>query len=87
MILIGSGGFGYQVASNSLNSMKVNNICTETSNKQLAGVPFNSEEGQYYHNAMKCAANFGLCNRQVTTHFARQAFMNIFWRNGNTVNL
>jgi hypothetical protein len=28
-----------------------------------------------------------LCNRQVTTHFARQAFMNIFWRNGNTVNL
>jgi tRNA-splicing ligase RtcB len=27
---------------------------------------------------MKCAANFGFCNRQVITHFARQAFENIF---------
>jgi tRNA-splicing ligase RtcB len=78
MIHTGSRGFGYHIASDFLNSMKDNNACTETRNKQLAGVPFNSEAGQQYYNAMKCAANFALCNRQVITHLPRQAFLNIF---------
>lgn len=78
MIHTGSRGFGYQVACDFLNEMHVNNACSDTPDKQLAGVPFNSELGQKYYNAMKCAANFAWCNRQVITHFARQAFLNIF---------
>lgn len=78
MIHTGSRGFGYQIASDFLNEMQSNNICSDTPDKQLAGVPFYSELGQKYYNAMKCAANFAWCNRQVITHFARQAFLNIF---------
>jgi tRNA-splicing ligase RtcB len=78
MIHTGSRGFGYQIASDFLNSMKDNNVCTETRDKQLADVPFNSEAGQQYYNAMKCAVNYAWCNRQVITHLARQTFLNIF---------
>jgi tRNA-splicing ligase RtcB len=45
MIHTGSRGFGYQIASDFLNVMQYNNICKNTPDKQLAGVPFKSELG------------------------------------------
>jgi tRNA-splicing ligase RtcB len=42
--------------------------------RQLACVPSQSPEGQNYLAAMAASANFAWANRQVITHFTRQAF-------------
>ncbi|MEO0278407.1 MAG: RtcB family protein, partial [candidate division WOR-3 bacterium] len=42
--------------------------------RQLASVPFKSQEGQAYFGAMVCAANFAWANRQFITHWIRESF-------------
>lgn len=77
LIHTGSRGFGHQ-------------ICTEFSRimwehaekngarapvKGLACAPIFSEDGQNYLKAMACAANYAFSNRQLITHFVREAFV------------
>jgi len=45
--------------------------------RQLACVPIRSPEGQDYLAAMAAAANFAFANRQMITHWTRQAFERI----------
>jgi tRNA-splicing ligase RtcB len=41
-------------------------------------MPFQSDEGQEYFRAMSAAANFAWANRQLITHWAREAFSQVF---------
>ena len=45
--------------------------------RQLACVPSQSPEGKNYLGAMAAAANYAWANRQVISHFAREAFQQI----------
>jgi hypothetical protein len=46
----------------------------ELPDRQLACAPVNSPEGQKYIAAMRAAANFAWCNRQLLMHQAREVF-------------
>jgi tRNA-splicing ligase RtcB (3'-phosphate/5'-hydroxy nucleic acid ligase) len=72
----GSRGLGHQVCTDYLDlmqgAMKRYNI--SVIDRQLACVPVSSPEGQDYLAAMAAAANFAFANRQMITHWTRQAF-------------
>jgi tRNA-splicing ligase RtcB len=48
--------------------------------RQLACVPIKSQEGQSYLRAMAAAANFAFANRQMMTHWTREAFERVLGR-------
>ncbi len=76
MIHTGSRGLGYQVCDDSLKPMQraAEKYGFDLPDRQLACAPVNSPEGQRYYAAMACAANYGWCNRQIITHWVREAF-------------
>ena len=82
MIHSGSRGLGYQVCDDALamlrNSPRKYGI--DLPDRQLACAPIDSPEGQHYIAAMRAAANFAWCNRQLLMHQAREAFARIFGR-------
>ncbi len=80
MIHCGSRGLGHQVCTD---YCKVFLSCLSKYNihlpdKQLACAPLNSFEGQEYLSAMRSAANFAFCNRQMILHNVRLSFEKIF---------
>src|SRR3972149_2511766 len=80
MIHSGSRGLGYQVCEDALKDLQhvPRKYGIELPDKQLVCAPVESPEGQAYLGAMRAAANFAWCNRQIMTHLAREAFSNIF---------
>ena len=46
--------------------------------RELACIPFNSNEGQDYYKAMGCGVNMSFANRQVIVHRLREVFSSIF---------
>ncbi len=80
MIHTGSRGLGHQVASDYLMIMEraMKKYGIRPPDRELASVPFNSKEGQDYFHAMGAAANFAFANRQLITHWAREAFGKTF---------
>lgn len=80
MIHSGSRGLGYQVCEDALKELQdvPRKYGIELPDKQLVCAPVRSREGQKYLGAMRAAANFAWCNRQIMTHLAREAFSNIF---------
>ena len=80
MIHTGSRGLGHQVASDYLMIMEraMKKYGIHPPERELASVPFNSKEGQDYFHAMCAAANFGFTNRQLITHWVREAFGRTF---------
>lgn len=76
----GSRGLGYQICDDYLRLL----VQTEKKfgfklpDKQLACAPIQSEEGQNYLSAMKCAANFAWNNRQIIMHLAKKCFVKTF---------
>ena len=46
--------------------------------RELACVPYNSQEGEDYVRAMNCALNFAWSNRQMIMHWTRKIFQKIF---------
>lgn len=89
LIHTGSRGLGHQVATDYLRIMM--NVMPDYGfkprDRELAGVPFNSKEGQAYFNAMAAAANFAWCNREMITYEIRQAWQTIFKGDGSEVQL
>jgi tRNA-splicing ligase RtcB len=79
----GSRGLGHQVCTDYLriaeraNTQKYHIHLVD---RQLACVPFRSAEGQDYFGAMCAAANFAWANRQLITHWVREAFEQVFGR-------
>jgi len=80
MIHSGSRGLGYQVCEDALKELQdvPRKYGIDLPDKQLVCAPVHSREGQKYLGAMRAAANFAWCNRQIMTHLAREAFRNIF---------
>lgn len=75
IIHTGSRGFGYQICEDSLRTMQraSDRHGIHLPDRQLCCAPFKSEEGRRYLAAMKCGANFAFANRQIITHFVREA--------------
>lgn len=80
LIHCGSRGLGHQICKDYLS------VCEQSYGKygislpdrQLACVPYTSEEGIAYRKAMHCAMNFSWGNRQAITHWVREAFGAVF---------
>ena len=75
----GSRGLGHQVCTDYLDLMQegMKRYGITVIDRQLACVPISSREGQDYLAAMAAAANFAFANRQMITHWTRQAFERI----------
>ncbi len=80
LIHSGSRGLGYQVCDDYLGTFKnaPKRYGFELPDWQLACAPVRSPEGQTYLAAMRAAANFAWCNRQLLTHQAREVFAQVF---------
>ena len=72
----GSRGCGHQIATDYLQSMEhyVKTQSVELPDRQLACAPLKSKLGEEYYRAMCCGANYAWANRQMITHWAREAF-------------
>ena len=85
MIHSGSRGLGYQVCDDALRMFRgvPERYGIELPDRQLACAPVLSVEGQYYLGAMRAAANYAWCNRQLLMWQAREVFQSVFrekWR-------
>ena len=81
MFHCGSRGFGHQVATDYLNlflEVMEKKYGIKILDRELACAPFDSQEGQDYFAAMKCAINMSFANRQVILHRIRETFSKIF---------
>ncbi len=80
MIHSGSRGLGYQVCDDALKSLRgvPEKYGIELPDRQLACAPVNSPEGSHYLGAMRAAANYAWCNRQLLMWQAREVFERIF---------
>jgi tRNA-splicing ligase RtcB len=76
LIHSGSRGLGYQVCEDNLAAFRgaPKKYGFELPDNQLACAPVRSPEGQAYLGAMRAAANFAWCNRQLLAHQAREIF-------------
>lgn len=83
MIHSGSRGLGYQVCDDALASFRNvdKKYGIELPDKQLACAPAESPEGKKYIGAMRAAANYGFCNRQLLMQQAREVFAGVFGSN------
>jgi tRNA-splicing ligase RtcB len=82
MIHSGSRGLGYQVCDDALAMLRKapQKYGIDLPDRQLACAPVESPEGQKYVAAMRAAANFAWCNRQLLMQQAREVFASIFGR-------
>ncbi len=78
MIHTGSRGLGHQVCTDYVSLFNNSKVKIPLADRELASVPFNSDEGQNYFQAMAAAANFAWVNRQVITDKVRGVWANIF---------
>jgi tRNA-splicing ligase RtcB len=79
LIHTGSRGLGHQVCTDYLETMQqaMKKYAISVVDRQLACVPIQSREGQEYLKAMAAAANFAFANRQMITHWIREAFASV----------
>src|SRR5262245_8715765 len=82
MIHSGSRGLGYQVCDDALASLRnaPRKYGIDLPDRQLACAPADSPEGKHYIGAMRAAANFAWCNRQLLMMQAREVFAKVFGR-------
>jgi tRNA-splicing ligase RtcB (3'-phosphate/5'-hydroxy nucleic acid ligase) len=75
----GSRGFGHQICTDYVQSFQgaSKRYGIYLADRELVCAPFDSPEGQSYFGAMKAAANFAFCNRQVLAHLARESFNDV----------
>lgn len=85
MIHSGSRGLGYQVCDDALRLLRgvPEKYGIVLPDRQLACAPVLSSEGRHYLGAMRAAANYAWCNRQLLMWQAREVFESVFrqkWR-------
>ncbi len=80
MIHTGSRGLGYQICDDSLRLMirASQKYDIELPDRQLCAAPLGSREAESYFGAMCCAVNYAFANRQMITHFVRDAMADYF---------
>jgi len=89
MVHTGSRGFGHQICSDYLRVMDraVEKYRIPLPDRELACAPGNSREAEDYYKAMAAAANFAWGNRQMITHWSRQAFERAFGRDADSLGM
>ncbi|MHB1558524.1 MAG: RtcB family protein [Isosphaeraceae bacterium] len=89
LIHSGSRGLGYQVCDDFLGTFKnaPKRYGFTLPDWQLACAPVRSPEGQSYLGAMRAAANFAWCNRQLLMHQAREVFARVFGKSAEELGL
>ncbi len=82
MIHCGSRGAGHQICDDYLKILEraTHKYGIVLPDRQLACAPAESTEGQNYFKAMAAGANYAWANRQVITHWVREAFSRFFGR-------
>ena len=82
MIHSGSRGLGYQVCDDALALLRKapQKYGIDLPDRQLPCAPVDSPEGRKYLGAMRAAANFGFCNRQLLMQQTREVFASVFGR-------
>jgi len=78
MIHCGSRGLGHQVASDYIKLMEDKYGWKDLPDRELINAPINSELGKKYFGAMASAVNFAFANKQLITHWTREAMKRIF---------
>ena len=89
MIHSGSRGLGYQVCDDALRTLRhvPEQYGIELPDRQLVCAPVDSPEGERYLGAMRAAANFAWCNRQLLMWQAREVFQAVFGRSWEELGL
>ncbi|MGQ9639802.1 MAG: RtcB family protein [Candidatus Bathyarchaeia archaeon] len=85
----GSRGLGHQVCSDYLQVMDraVKKYGLNLPDRELACAPGKSPEAEDYYPAMAAACNFAWANRQMITHWTREAFEKAFNRSADELDL
>jgi len=80
MIHSGSRGLGHQVCEDAIKALRSapGRYGIELPDRQLVCAPVESNEGQRYLAAMRAAANFAWCNRQLLAALVRQSLERFF---------
>lgn len=89
LIHTGSRGLGHQVATDYIRIMMeaMPKYGITIPDRELACLPFNSNEGQDYYHAMAAAANFAWCNREIVTWRIRKSWSNLLGISGGSLRL
>jgi len=89
MIHSGSRGLGYQVCDDALRALRhvPEQYGIELPDKQLVCAPADSPAGKKYLGAMRAAANFAWCNRQLLMWQTREVFESVFHRSWEDLGL
>ena len=89
LIHTGSRGFGHQVCSDYIRVMEraIQKYGIKLPDRELACGPAKSRELEDYLAAMAAAANFAWANRQLITHWTREAFQKIVGRSAEDLDL
>ena len=76
----GSRGLGHQICSDYVKDFQstVRKYNIRLPDRELVCAPIQSDEGKRYLAAMRCAANFAFCNRQILSHRTRAVFEKVF---------
>jgi tRNA-splicing ligase RtcB len=80
MVHSGSRGLGHQICTDYVHDFQrvIQKYGIHLPDRELVCAPLSSPEGQAYLGAMRCAANYAFCNRQVLAHTARGIFESVF---------
>jgi len=80
MIHSGSRGLGHQVCSDYIRIIEeeMPEIVSKLPEKELIYAPIQSKVAKEYLEAMRAAANFGWCNRQLMVYWTRKSFEKVF---------
>ena len=89
LIHTGSRGYGHQTCSDYLRVMEraISKYHVELPDRELAACPSKSAEAEDYIPAMSAACNFAFVNRQMITHWAREAFAKIFQKPADSLDM
>jgi tRNA-splicing ligase RtcB len=89
MIHSGSRGLGYQVCDDALRALRRSpeRHRIPLPDRQLACAPAGSPEGRAYIGAMRAAANFAWCNRQLLMWQVREVFAEVLGRGWEELQL
>ncbi len=89
MIHTGSRGLGHQVCEDYIKQLRSapQKYGIELPDRQLVCAPVNSPEGQRYIGAMRSAANFAWCNRQLLATQLRRTLSRFFGESEQSLGL
>ena len=89
LIHTGSRGYGHQVCGDYLRTMErlERRHRITLPDRELACAPLTYPEAEEYYQAMSTACNFAWTNRQIITHWVREAFQQTFQRDPEDLDL